>query len=109
MPVMKRTFLALLASLTLACALPAIAPATLTELGLVPTTNPATVPSCPSSPCLAVSRTTGYQAKVGTVSKPLRVRRDGSIVAWTIMLGKPNASQVKFFNANEGGAAQAGI
>jgi len=33
----------------------------------------------------------------------------GSVVAWTITLGKPNATQVKFFNANEGGAAEAGI
>ena len=30
-------------------------------------------------------------------------------MAWTISLGKPSASQIKFFNTNEGGAAEAGI
>jgi hypothetical protein len=109
MTTMRRTPIALLAGLALALALPAAAPATLNEVGLLPDTTPPTVPSCPSSPCLAVSRTTGFQAKVGAVNKPLVVRRDGSVVAWTIVLGKPNATQIKFFNANEGGVAQAGI
>ena len=109
MTTMRRTPIALLASLALALGLPAAAPATLNEVGLLPDTTPPTVPSCPSSPCLAVSRTTGFQTKVGAVNKPLVVRRDGSVVAWTIMLGKPNATQIKFFNANEGGVAQAGI
>jgi hypothetical protein len=106
---MRRTPIALLGSLALALALPAVAPATLNEVGLLPNTTPPTVPSCPASPCLAVSRTTGFQAKVGAVNKPLVVRRTGSLVGWTIMLGKPNATQIKFFNANEGGVAQAGI
>ncbi len=35
--------------------------------------------------------------------------RTGTIVAWTITLGKPNATQIKFFNANEGGVAEAAI
>ncbi len=30
-------------------------------------------------------------------------------MAWTIALGKPNATQIKFFNANEGGPASAAI
>ena len=106
---MRRTPIALLGALALAFALPAVAPATLNEVGLLPNTTPPTVPSCPTSPCLAVSRTTGFQAKVGAVNKPLVVRRTGWLVAWTIMLGKPSASQIKFFNANEGGVAQAGV
>ena len=109
MTMMRRTPIALLGALALAFALPAVAPATLNEVGLLPNTTPPTVPSCPTSPCLAVSRTTGFQAKVGAVNKPLVVRRTGWLVAWTIMLGKPSASQIKFFNANEGGVAQAGI
>src|SRR6516162_51555 len=109
MTTMRRTPIALLGALALAFALPAVAPATLNEVGLLPNTTPPTVPSCPTSPCLAVSRTTGFQIKVGAVNKPLVVRRTGSLVAWTIMLGKPNASQIKFFNANEGGVAQAGV
>jgi hypothetical protein len=109
MPDMRRITTAFLASSALALALPAVAPATLAEVGVLGATNPATVPSCPSSPCLAVSRTTGFQVKVGHSSSPLSVPRTGTIVAWTISLGKPNATQIKFFNANEGGEAEAGI
>jgi hypothetical protein len=109
MPLMKRTFVAILAGFTFCLALPAGSPATLTEVGVLPATTPPTVPSCPASPCLAVSRTTGFQVKVGPVHNFLAVPRSGTIVAWTIMLGKPSASQIKFFNTNEGGPAQAGI
>ncbi|HEX8713990.1 MAG TPA: hypothetical protein VF706_00350 [Solirubrobacteraceae bacterium] len=106
---MKRTYAAILASLALILALPAVAPATLTEVGVIPATTPETVPSCPASPCLAVSRTTGFQLKVATNTTLMSAPKAGSIVAWTITLGKPNATQTKFFNANEGGPAEAGI
>jgi hypothetical protein len=97
------------ASIALALALPAVAPATLAEVGVIGATSPATVPSCPGSPCLAVSRTTGFQVKVGSVHNPVSAPRTGTIVAWTITLGKPTATQIKFFNANEGGPSEAGI
>src|SRR5271168_2340604 len=106
---MQRISAAILASLALVLVLPAGAPATLSEVGVVPATTPETVPSCPASPCLAVSRTTGFQVKVATNHNPLSAPREGTIVAWTIMLGKPNETQIKFFNANEGGAAEAAI
>ena len=107
---MRRISTAILAALALGLLLAAGSSATLSELGVIPpTTNPATVPSCPASPCLAVSRTTGFQVRVGTTHNLLTAPRDGTIVAWTIMLGKPNATQTKFFNANEGGVAEAAI
>jgi hypothetical protein len=106
---MKRIYIALLASILLALALPAVAPATLTEVGVIPTTTPATVPSCPASQCLAVSRTTGFQVKVGTERNILSAPRAGTVVAWTITLGAPNATQIKYFETNEGGPAEAGI
>src|SRR2546426_1428921 len=106
---MRRIATAICAGLALALALPAGAPATLTEVGIVPATTPPSVPSCPASPCLAVSRTTGFQVKVGPAHNFLAVPRSGTIVAWTITLGRPNATQVKFFTANEGGASQGGI
>jgi hypothetical protein len=109
MATMKRISTSILASLALALVLPAAAPATLAEVGVIPATTPVTTPSCPASPCLAVSRTTGFQVKVATARNPLTAPRTGSIVAWTIMLGKPNATQIKYFNANEGGVAEAGI
>jgi len=101
--------MAILASLALVLVLPAGAPATLSEVGVIPATTPETVPSCPGSPCLAVSRTTGFQVKVATNTNLLSAPRAGTIVAWTIMLGKPTATQIKFFNANEGGVSEAGI
>jgi hypothetical protein len=106
---MRRIHIAVLASVALVLVLPAAAPATITEVGVLGVTTPATVPSCPASPCLAVSRTTGFQVKVGTSYHPLSAPRSGTIVAWTITLGAPNATQIKFFNANEGGPAEAGI
>jgi len=99
----------------LACAaalvllLPAVAPATLAEVGVIGTTSPATAPSCPGSPCLAVSRTTGFQVKVTTNNNIEAAPRAGTIVAWTITLGNPTATQTKFFNENEGGVPEAGI
>src|SRR5882672_2477009 len=110
MAMMKRTYPAIFAILVLALAIPAVAPATLTEVGVIPpTTSPETVASCPASPCLAVSRTTGFQVKVAKNTTLMSAPRAGTVVAWTIALGKPNATQIKFFNANEGGAAEAGV
>jgi len=106
---MKRTSIAVITSAALALALPAIAPATLTEVGVIGATTPVTAPSCPGSPCLAVSRTTGFQVKVATANNLLSAPRAGTIVAWTITLGKPTATQIKFFNTNEGGPSEAGI
>jgi hypothetical protein len=83
--------------------------AKLTEVGEIPETTPPTTPSCPSTQCLVVSRTTGFQVKVGSVRNPLGSPRAGTIVAWTITLGKPNSTQIKYFNTNEGGPASAGI
>ena len=46
-----------------ALALPAAASAKLTEIG---DAQPAATPACPAKPCYALTRTTGYQAKIGT-------------------------------------------
>lgn len=64
-------------------------------------------PACPASPCLAVSRTTGYQIKVGDERGAFTVPEDGKIVAWSIALGSPNEEQITYFNRNLGGAASA--
>ena len=87
-----------------ALALPAYASAEIIEIGKV---DPAPVPSCPTRPCLAVSRTTGYQAKVGTTRGVMTIPKDGSLVAWTIGLGKPGKKQTTFFNDKLGGEPQA--
>ncbi|MHB1999715.1 MAG: hypothetical protein ACYCSI_05965 [Solirubrobacteraceae bacterium] len=61
------------------------------------------------APCLAISRTTGFQTQVGSIANPLVLPHNGRIVAWTIDLGRPTPTQIKFFDENEGGAAEAGI
>jgi hypothetical protein len=96
----------------------AVAPALVLLAGAVPaqakiidigkTADPQAAPTCPSSPCLAVSRTTGYQVKVGTRRSLYTVPADGRIVAWAITLGNPNAKQIAFFDKGYG-ESSAGI
>jgi hypothetical protein len=85
---------------------PAAASAKIIELGK---TASEPTPSCPAKPCLAVSRTTGYQAKVGTQRDLFTAPEDGRIVAWTISLGAPTKKQIAFFNSSLGGPPSAGI
>src|ERR671920_2342456 len=89
-----------------ALAVPAVAGAEVTEVGAV---APASPPSCPARPCLAVSRTTGYQAKVGPTRSLMTIPKTGRIVAWTIALGNPGAQQTTFFNQRLGGESEAQI
>jgi hypothetical protein len=85
---------------------PATASAKIIEMGQ---TDEALTPSCPTPKCLAVSRTTGYQVKVGDTDDMFTVPHRGRIVAWTIALGDPTGKQIKFFNTTLGGEPSAGI
>ena len=87
----------------LVCAAPASA--RIVEIGGEAATA---TPTCPDSPCQAVSRTTGYQAKVLKSRSTYIVPASGRIVAWTINLGAPNKRQIDFFDSNFG-EASAGI
>jgi hypothetical protein len=102
---MKTTFAALGATAVL-LALPGAASAKIVEVG---NAEPAATPSCPTGPCQAVSRTTGYQAKVGPNRGIDVIPGDGRIVAWTISLGKPGKKQTAFFDDKLGGPATAHI
>jgi hypothetical protein len=84
----------------LVCAAPASA--RIVEIGGQAATA---TPTCPDSPCQAVSRTTGYQAKVLKSRSTYIVPARGRIVAWTINLGAPNKRQIDFFDANFGEAS----
>jgi len=87
----------------LACAVvPATATARIIEVGQAATEA---VPTCPANPCLAVSRTTGYQAKVVDSRAVYVVPRAGKIVAWTVRLGSPAKRQIEFFEDNFGKAS----
>lgn len=86
--------------------LPSPAHARIVELGQ---TDQEATPSCPGRPCLAVSRTTGYQAKVGPDRGIFTAPQRGRIVAWSITLSEPTRKQIKFFKGEFGGAASAGV
>ncbi len=87
----------------------ALAPAANARIAEIGTTADPNGPTCPKSPCLAVSRTTGYQVKIGPKRGLFTIPRDGRIVAWTISLGNPGPKQTAFFDKNLGGPASAGI
>lgn len=94
-----------LLALAVALLLPAVAQAKITELGGL---TDGVVGSCPTN-CQAVSRTTGYQAKVGPFRTLYRAPANGRIVAWSLALGKPTSKQIAFFNDHLGGAAKAAL
>ncbi len=107
MVVMQRRLPVALAALCgLALALPTLASASVVEIGRI---DASTKPGCPAKPCFAVSRTTGFQAKVGTNRGLMTIPKNGRIVAWTIALGKPGKKQTDFFNSKLGGESQAQI
>ena len=93
--------LAAIAALTL----PAAASAKVTELGQLPE---GVLGVCPIA-CQAVSRTTGYQAKVGPERALYQAPADGRIVAWSVALGNPGPKQTAFFAERLGGDSQAAV
>ena len=106
----SRTYTAALGLIVLSVlAFPSIAPARVIEVGALTSEQELPVPSCPTRPCFAVSRTTGYQAKVGANRGLMVAPAGGRIVAWTIRLSKPGKSQISFFNRRLGGEASAGL
>jgi hypothetical protein len=92
-------------ALVLAAIAPAVAAAKLSELGEL---GDDARGSCPDS-CQALTRTTGYQAKVGPDRDLYQAASNGRIVAWTIALGKPGPKQTAFFEERYGGTAQAAV
>lgn len=101
----RATLTSALLALSGALLLPAAASAKLTELGALASGAKG---SCPGS-CQAVSRTTGYQAKVGPSRTLYRAPTNGRIVAWSVALGNPGPKQTAFFNKNFGGQARAAV
>jgi hypothetical protein len=102
---MRRIPAAIAAATCVALAVPTAVFGTEFEVGK--TDGPQPAPACPTRPCFAVSRTTGFQAKVGSKRGLMTIPADGRIVAWTITLGKPGKKQTSFFNQKLGGPASA--
>jgi hypothetical protein len=91
--------------LVMTAMLPAVASAKLAELG---TLTGGARGSCPEA-CQALTRTTGYQAKVGPDRDLYQAPANGRIVAWTVALGRPGPKQTAFFEERYGGASQAAV
>lgn len=105
---MNRLYLALSSALFVAIAaltIPAVAPAKVLEMGQLADDLRGV---CPLN-CQAVSRATGYQAKVGPDRTLYRAPANGRIVAWTIALGNPGPKQTAFFSERLGGESQAAV
>lgn len=96
----------LLATAAALLVLPGAASARIIEVGELAEKSP---PSCPTSPCEVISRTTAFQTRVAAQRELFVAPANGRIVAWSITLGTPKPKQVKFFEENLGGDAQAGI
>src|SRR4051794_7430946 len=82
-------------------------PATSATAKIVEVGRTDAAPACPATPCLAVSRTTGYQIKVADQRGSFTVPQDGKLVAWSIGLGTPTKKQIAFFDKGLGGPASA--
>lgn len=54
-------------------------------------------PSCPKDPCQAIGSVTGFQASARGEKDLMEVPEDGELVAWSMRLSKPKASQRQFF------------
>ena len=100
--------LAVAAAAFVSLLVPSFASARTTELGLT-ADNSLGTPSCPTTPCLAVTRTSGFQLGLGPRRNPFAAPRAGRIVAFTMRLGKPTARQVDFFDQQSGGKSQVRI
>ena len=96
----------LLLTLTTALVLVAATPASARVFELGTVTGDRMTPSCPGNPCLAVTRTTGFQATSGTTRSSFVAPGTGRVVAFTLRLGRPSASQIGFFDRQAGGPAR---
>jgi hypothetical protein len=108
---MRRRALILAAGVVaVALAVPTLASAVLATI--TDPTDPTAVASCPGTatmPCTVISRTTAEQVQVGSTSAPFRVHTAGVVVGWQITLSSPTATQIRYFDAHEGGASQAAL
>jgi hypothetical protein len=103
---MRRYWPVPLAVVALALAASPSASARVIELGGGAGGGGNATPSCPGTPCLAVTRTTGFQVSARDQRNMYIAPGNGRVVAVTVKLGKPTASQIGFFNRQAGGTAK---
>src|SRR3954468_165459 len=99
---MRKKLLVATVTIVAALVVSAIAFGRVAELG---TTLDDQTAACPDN-CQAIGQVSGVQIQRGARKLPYRLRSYGKVVAFTVKLGKPNASQVQFFNKLFGGPPQ---
>jgi hypothetical protein len=99
---MRKKPVVAIATIVAALVAVSVAPARVAELG---TTLDEQTASCPDN-CQAIGQVSGFQIQQGTRKLPYRLRSFGKVVAFSIKLGTPNASQITFFNKLFGGPPQ---
>jgi hypothetical protein len=99
---MARKVLVLIGTIVAALVVASVALGRVAELG---TTLDDHTAACPDN-CQAIGQVSGFQIQQGTRKNPYRLRSYGKVVAFSVKLGKPNASQIQFFNKLFGGPPQ---
>jgi hypothetical protein len=99
---MRRNFFVAIATIAVGLVAASIALGHISELG---TTLDDDTAACPDN-CQAIGQVSGFQIQQATRKLPYRLRSYGKVVAFTVKLGKPNASQISFFNKLFGGPPQ---
>src|SRR3954469_1278236 len=99
---MAKKLLVLIATITAALFVAAIASGRVSELG---TTLDDHTAACPDN-CQAIGQVSGFQIQQGTRKNPYRLRSYAKVVPFSVKLGTPNASQIQFFNKLFGGPPQ---
>ena len=99
---MRKSLLVLIGTIIAACALASLAYGRVAELG---TTLDDHTAACPDN-CQAIGQVSGFQIQQATRKNPYRLRSYGKVVAFSVKLGKPNQSQIEFFNKLFGGPPQ---
>lgn len=80
------------------------AQATIREYG-VNDSYPLVDPSCPTD-CQAIGRVTGFPVQIGSKKNPMVVHQPGTVVGFSVRLGKPSEEQTSFFSNLFGGEAR---
>src|SRR3954453_16254240 len=99
---MRQKLLGLIGTIIAALVVASLAFGRVAELG---TTLDDHTAACPDN-CQAIGQVSGFQIQQGTRKYPYRLRSYGKVVAFGVKLGKPNASQIQFFNKLFGGPPQ---
>jgi hypothetical protein len=99
---MRKKLLVLISTFVAALIVASVAVGRVAELG---TTLDEHTAACPDN-CQAIGQVSGFQIQQGTRKLPYRLRSYGKVVAFSVKLGQPNASQVQFFNKLFGGPPQ---